>query len=336
VTQSSATGNTLVQLRAKAVDVASRRILLTNFRGTAQESNLRCAPNCGGFGRIRHFSRDPGFGWVPNPLPIDPACKALGLERTARITSQVFQISACDWRCWYCYVPYDLLRPESPHAAWLTPDQLVDLYLLEQDRSCVIDLTGGNPEIVTEWVPWMMQALTDRGVSTTTYLWSDDNLSSDSFWRFLDDGQRRLVASYRNYGRVCCFKGFSEESFAFNTQMASTAFHRQFTLFRGLLEAGLDLYAYGTFTCPSVSHLADDMETFVDRLQEVDPGLPLRTVPLRIREWGPVTERLNDQRRQALSNQYRAVELWERVLESRFSESERAVPISEVRWTHEN
>ena len=53
----------------------------------------------------------------------------------------------------------------------------------------VIDLTGGQPDITPEWVPWMMEALIDRGLSNHVYLWSDDNLSNDFFWKYLTEEQ---------------------------------------------------------------------------------------------------------------------------------------------------
>lgn len=46
-----------------------------------------------------------------------------------------------------------------------------------------------------------------RGV-TDVYVWSDDNLSNDYFWRYLGDDDRALLASHPRYGRVACFKGF--------------------------------------------------------------------------------------------------------------------------------
>src|SRR4028119_509198 len=87
------------QLRSRAIDVAGGRILVTSFLNTSQEEDLTEPANCEGFGRIRHFRRLTGNGWQPNPLPIDPACHALGLPRADMLRAQVFQNSACNWRC---------------------------------------------------------------------------------------------------------------------------------------------------------------------------------------------------------------------------------------------
>ncbi len=44
------------QLRARAVDTTRRALLITDLRGSAQEGDLSEPVNCGGYGRIRHFT----------------------------------------------------------------------------------------------------------------------------------------------------------------------------------------------------------------------------------------------------------------------------------------
>jgi uncharacterized radical SAM superfamily Fe-S cluster-containing enzyme len=167
--------------RLRAVDVTRQRLLVADFRNSAQKKDLTEPPNCGGFGRIRHFCRSMGNGWPDNPLPLDPACKALQLPRTDLLRSQVFQVAACNISCWYCFVPSELRGAAESHAAWLTPTQLVEAYCAEPDRPCTIDLTGGEPSLVPEWVPWMMAELRRRGLDREVYLWSDNNLTNDFY-----------------------------------------------------------------------------------------------------------------------------------------------------------
>src|SRR4051812_4111238 len=90
-------------MREKIIRPSCGEVLVSRLVGSDQEEDLTVPANCGGLGRIRHFVRTTPAGWPPNPLPIDPACKALGLPRTDRIEAQVFQNAACAWRCWYCY-----------------------------------------------------------------------------------------------------------------------------------------------------------------------------------------------------------------------------------------
>ncbi len=166
--------------RAAAVRTDDRRILVTDLRGTQQVHDLSAPPNCDGLGRIRHFRRGTTPGWPANPLPAGPACRFLGLDPGLSILrAQVFQNAVCNWRCWYCFVPFNLLAAHPRHSRWVTADELIELYLREPGRPSVIDLSGGQPDLTPEWVPWTMRALRDRGLEGRVYLWSDDNLSND-------------------------------------------------------------------------------------------------------------------------------------------------------------
>lgn len=317
-------------LRAKAIDLEQKQILITNFCNTEQQADLSEPPNCNGFGRIRHFSRATSNGWPPNPLPIDPVCKALNVPSTDTLRAQVFQNAVCNWRCWYCYVPFDLLSANRSYSDWLSPSRLVELYLDQPDPPPMIDLTGGQPDLVPEWIPWIMDELDSRGLSRKVYLWSDDNLSIDYFWKYLSDAEREKIASYLNYGRVCCFKGFNEDSFSFNTLANHALFDRQFELMKRLLSTGIDLYGYITITSPEQTHISDDMRKFFDRIQSIDENLPLRIVPLEVQEFTPLVERLNEEKRAALKNQWIAVESWQKETEARFNSEQRNLNISDV------
>ena len=100
-----------------------------------------------------------------------------------------------------------------------------------------------------------VDAVDDEGtpgcrLAESTYLWVDDNLSNDYFWRYLTDADIELVATWPMFGRVGCFKGYDADSFAFNTAAAPELFGRQFELFRRHLELGVDCYGYVTLTGP--------------------------------------------------------------------------------------
>lgn len=317
-------------LRKKSVDIENRRLLITNFIGTEQEQDLSEPPNCKGLGRIRHFGRKTSEGWPENPLPIDPVCRALDIAPKDKMRAQVFQNASCNWRCWYCYVPFELLSANYKFSTWVKPAELIDLYLDQSNPPCVIDLTGGQPDLVPEWVPWMMQEIQERGIEQQVYLWSDDNLSNDYFWNYLSDIDLERIEGFSNYGRVCCFKGFSPESFAFNTQADPLLFGRQFDLMQRFLHLKIDLYGYATFTALSSNQIEDDMNHFLDRLQTLDENLPLRIVPLEIREFTPMGKRLTQRFEEALKNQWIAIEAWQQSLECRFTGTERECCIVDV------
>lgn len=318
------------RFRAEAVDIEGCRVRVTNFRGTAQEFDLTEPPNCNGIGRIRHFRRATSPGWPENPLPIDPACRALRLPSLDVIRAQAFQSAVCNWRCWYCFVPFDLLRANTKHSALLSAAELIDLYLGQSNRPRVLDLTGGQPDLTPEWVPWTLRALRSRGLDKEVYVWSDDNLSNDYFWRYLSRDDVDFIAAYQNYGRVTCFKGFDPESFAFNTKAPAELFDRQFKLLDRLLDVGIDLYCYVTLTCPAVESIGPGVCRFLDRLQELDVNLPLRVVPLEVRIFTPVSQRLNVLTNSALKHQQIAIEVWQREMERRFCFAMRTLPICEV------
>lgn len=315
------------KLRARIVDTERRRLLVTRLEGSKQEADLSEPVNCRGLGRIRHFRRETSPGWPSNSLPIDPACAALGMKPVDLLRTQVFQNAGCNWRCWYCYVPFPLLSGAEDRSEWIEPTTLVQGYLEEADRPPIIDLSGGQPDLVPEWTPWTMRALQDAGFADSTYVWVDDNLSNDYFWRYLTVPDIELVASWPMFGRVGCFKGYDADSFAFNTAAAPDVFARQFELFRRHLELGVDCYGYVTLTGPDPTTVADAMPRFVDRLQAVHELLPLRTIPLEIALWGPVHARMTDPRQQSLAVQQRAVEAWNAELTSRFPTELRETPI---------
>ncbi len=316
--------------RRAGIDLENRRVLVTNLYNTQQEADLSEPPNCKGFGRIRHFRRETNSGWPPNPLPIDPASKFLGLPANDSLRAQVFQNAVCNWRCWYCYVPFNLLSANPRHSAWLTASELLDLHLEQPNPPRVIDLSGGQPDLTPEWVPWVIQEIVARGIEDEIYLWSDDNLSNDYFWKSLTATDVDSVCSAENYGRVCCFKGYDEKSFSFNTLADESLFSRQFTLMRRFIEAEIDVYAYVTLTSPYSENIVQHIRSFVDRLQAVHEYLPLRTVPLEIQLFSPVHSRTTEDHRKALTVQEVAVDAWNREIEERFSPQDRTLPITEV------
>jgi uncharacterized Fe-S cluster-containing radical SAM superfamily protein len=319
-------------LRNRAIRVESREILVTRFYGSKEAKDFTLPSNCEGFGRIHHFKRSQGTGWPANPLPIEPALEALRLPECDALQVQIFQNAVCSWRCWYCFVDFDLLSGNQRFSEFKTVEDLLALYLKEPVRPLVIDLSGGQPDLVPEWGYWFQRALKAQGLESQVYLWTDDNLSNDYLWRFLSPDQVTELASATNYGRVGCFKGFDSASFAFNTRAAGDLFGQQFRLMRRLVDANFDVFGYATFTSPTGANLRSHMRDFVDRLQaEVHPLFPLRTVPLKIATFTPTKERMNPERERAIEIQQDAVAAWSEELAVRFSDEVRLRPITHHR-----
>ena len=78
------------------------------------------------------------------------------------MTALVFQNAACAWRCWYCFVPEDLLKADPNRSAWFTAAELVELYRQIPDAPRIIDLSGGSPDLVPG-----MDALDDAGADAS-------------------------------------------------------------------------------------------------------------------------------------------------------------------------
>lgn len=324
-------------LRDRGVDTAQRRILVSLLAGSEQESDLSEPVVCEGLGRIRHFRRATSPGWPDNPLPITPAARWLGLAVTPdTIRALVYQNAVCNWRCWYCYVPFNLLAGHASRSRWVTAEQLIDSHqaLPGHDRPAVIDLSGGQPDLVPEWTVWMVDALSNAGLASQVYLWSDDNLSNDYLFRYLTDDQLGRLAAAPNYGRACCLKGFDRASFAFNTGAPAEHFDRQLSLLRRIIGTGMDVYCYATFTTPILpASPAGEIRRFADQLQGIDEYLPLRLIPLEVSMFGPVHKRLRSPHGESLQLQRHMAAAWETVMAERFTSSQRATAISSILLT---
>jgi organic radical activating enzyme len=325
-----------LSLREKAINVAEKTILITNFENSEQEKDLTEPPNCGGYGRVRHFRLGGGKDWPINPLPIYPALRALNLPERDIIRAQVFQNAVCNWRCWYCFVDFKLLSGNKKYSTHLNCETLLNYYQDQDNPPLVIDLTGGQPDLTPEWIPWMMEALTNRGLSEKVFLWSDDNLSNDYFWRYLSKDQIEQIKAYKLYGRVCCFKGIDELSFSYNTGASPDLYNQQFELWERLLKTGIDLYSYITLPAPSTTDFAAAIVKFMDQIQSIDETYLLRIVPLKIQEFTPVVSRMHDLETDLLVGQSKAIQVWQEQLSKRFSKDLLAKNISDIKTKYQN
>lgn len=315
------------RLREKSIDNQTKAIRMTKFPGSDQATDLSLPPNCGGFGRIHHFRLKPDPNWVTNPLPMLPVCKYLGLPVTDVLLAQVLRLAACDFLCWYCFVDFSLLSADPKYSGMIAPKQLLQMMLDEKANSQVIDLSGGQPELVPEYVLWFLEARKELGLEQSHFVWSDDNLSIDYTWRYLCEAEIAFMAQAPGFARVGCLKGFDAESFTFNTRADGALFDRQIELLSRFVVAGFDQYGYITITAMNINDLHGKMARLLDKIQNrVHPNFPLRIVPLRIFSFNTNANRYNQQ---AEANQFRALEAWLVEMQCRFSAAELSTPITE-------
>ncbi len=305
--------------RNSVFNAETGQFLISKIGSSEQVKDLSVPPNCDGYGRIRHFKRFIADDWGTDPLPIDPAIKALRLSYIDIIKAQVFQIASCNLHCWYCFVPDSLKCANDNNSNWFTAQGIIDLFKKSDSVAKVIDLSGGNPELVPEWVLHTMKALDKTELTNEVYLWSDDTLTTDYTFKFLSPDDITYMKSYKNYGKVCCFKGFDAHSFSFNTKLPENFYNRQFEIFSKYLELGLDLYGYVTFTTDNIDGLEDNMCAFINKLRQCHPLLPLRVVPLKIVKFSPTQSRINPTYEEALINQLIVYKEWRKQLQATYS-----------------
>lgn len=315
-------------LRVKSIDHHAKEIRMTKLPRSDQAMDLSLPPNCNGFGRVHHFRLKPDSDWPTDPLPMFPVCKYLGLPVTDILLAQVFQLAACNFRCWYCFVDFRLLSANPKHSEMITPKKLLQIMIEEKVNSQVIDLSGGQPELVPEYVLWFLEARKELGLEQSQFVWTDDNLSTDYTWRYLSEAEIAFMAKTPGFARVGCLKGFDAESFIFNTRADGALFDQQIKLLGRFVDAGFDQYGYITITAMNINDLPGKMARLLDKIQNhVHPNFPLRIVPLRIFSFNANANRYSQR---AEANQFRALEAWLTEMQRRFSATELLTPITEV------
>ncbi len=304
-------------LRDKALSVTNKSIKLASLINTCQAEDIGKPITFDGYSRIHCFSELPQENWISDPLPTIPAARKLGCSIQEARETQVFQLAACNLRCWYCFVDYDSLSPESPRSKEFSIEELIAKFIAIKERPRVIDLSGGNPGLVPEWILWSIRTLKSFDAKNV-YLWADDNLTVDYYSTVLTRSEIQEISIFPRFGSVGCFKGFDDESFSFNTSLPPGLFATQFNIFKTILSFGWDLYGYVTFTTHSAYSLPGRISKFVDRLQEIDENLPLRVIPLKIKPYSPTKDRMREIHEKSLRIQYDVLHCWLQELEHRF------------------
>jgi uncharacterized Fe-S cluster-containing radical SAM superfamily protein len=184
------------------------------------------------------------------------------------------------------------------------------MYLKLPERSPVLDLSGGSPDLAPEWIVWTLDAIEACRASKSTFVWSDDNLSSDALLRPENAALLRATAEYPGYGRACCLKGYSPASFAFNTGANPAGFEEQIRILTAYASSGLNIYVYLPLVGPDEADAAEHLRHLLDRLGDIRSDLLSRTVPLHIAAYSTVTPRLDDRRAAALKRQWDLLEVW--------------------------
>lgn len=308
------------------------RVLIADLRGSAEADDAYTQINCGGLGRIRIFETYAFHADTKDPIENRRTRAFLCQRRLTeeRVRTQVFQLAGCTWRCWYCYVDEDRLSGNPRLGRWLSSKELVDLFEKEVEPASVLDLSGGQPDLVPQWPVDVLRELAGRPALSTVHVRSEDNLTGRLITDVLTIADVDFLSQSQNYTRIGCFKGFSEDSFSFNTRALGSLYERQFECAKDILSARIPFFAYATFTFNTAQDLGAEMEKFVDRLQEIHVNLPLRVVPLQVTPASTWLARDTEQFQRIREIEQDAVAAWTSEIISRFSPDHRSLDIRDV------
>lgn len=316
-------------LRKRIVDVENKKVKLTKFNDLNECMDNNCYVNCMGMGRLRRYKNFSLF--LDNQEK--PQKRLLrGLNPSINdFETQVFQIMGCNMRCWYCFVDRCVLAAREGYGEWMTISDMIELFLKENHLPYIIDLSGGQPDLVPEWCLWVMEEVEKRNLRDIIYIWMDDNLATTHIMeKYLTQEQISYMANYPKHSRACCFKGYNEYTYRFNVGNKCLTLEEQVNNFRKLYNYGFDIYAYITLTGPKGSANRKDIEVFISKIQDIHPKLPLRLIPIKIKEFTETAERINGIQIEALEEQYRAYDIWTEVMNERFSKEEMNLPYENV------
>lgn len=320
------------QIRNRLLNMERKEVLISYLRESNESEDKYTLINCDGYGRLRVF-KEFKLHLYSNEIFKKPLFR--NHPPVDELRTQAFQLGGCNWRCWYCFVDYGLLDGDKNRGKYFTADELIELYLKETDCPLIIDLTGGQPDLVPEWNLWMLEAIEKKGLKGSVYVWIDDNLSSFYLWEFLTKQDVEYIAKFLLANRVGCLKGYNYESFIFNTNGSKEDFDNQFRILSRLLESGFDIYSYATFTTPSIKNLAADMSAFVEKLSTIHSKLPLRIIPLRIHNFKNAQLRSKSIHIDSMELQHCVIDAWEYELLMRFSIDEIKTSYSKIKLNNE-
>jgi uncharacterized Fe-S cluster-containing radical SAM superfamily protein len=323
------------KLRDQIVRPDEQAVLLATLHGSEESKDPYTQVNCDGLGRVRVFKTYAMHFGVDHPQYASRTKSVLapGFRDFQVVRTQVFQLAACSWRCWYCYVDNELLNADQSRGQFVSASEMVDLYLGQNPRPEIIDLSGGQPDLVPEWPMWVLRILDRSGTTAqSAVVRSEDNLSNYWLWEYLTTSELSYLASHPKYVRIGCLKGFDESSFSFNTGDSREMYSLQFDVVQRLLKSGFDLYLHATFTSNHRPDMKQTMNAFLDRLQAIHGDLPLRVMPLKVRDTpamfrrkvAPLSPLTNEVQLEAFSH-------WQNGLQERFTAEQLRIPIGEVR-----
>lgn len=319
-------------MRQALFDPSTRSVRLAVLEGSDESADTYTRVNCEGLGRLRIFRHqsmilNSGSNLVPKRRLFRT------IEPCDEYATQCFQLAGCNWACWYCFVDDALLRADGNRSRLIPVSEMIDLFLSTPMPHPILDLSGGQPELVPEWALWSMQELDAKGLRGRVHVWVDDNLSGSYMERFCTQEDIEYMASFPLHSRTGCFKGLDDLSIRTNTASRGASLGLQLRVAEQLISRGFDTYFYLTLLGPFEGGARSAATNFVGRLKDVHPLLPLRVVPLEIRNFRAVSERVGMTRESERRRQYEALRAWEEALAESYTSEQLMLPYESIRLT---
>mgnify|MGYP000890515109 CR=1 FL=1 len=319
-------------IRNLLVDHRTRSVRLAILEGSDESLDPNTTINCDGLGRIRRYAGqsmilNSGRGIVPRRRLFRTLPPGSGY------TTQCFQLAGCNWRCWYCFVDDALLTANPMRSRFVPVADMVSAFLAMPDGGSVLDLSGGQPELVPEWTLWTMQDLEATGLRGQVHVWVDDNLSGRFLERYCTSEEIEYMASFPKHTRAGCFKGMDDISIKAATGSRGASVTQQLRACEALIDWGFDVYFYLTTLGPFRDGPKEAARQFVNRLIGVHPLLPLRVIPLEIRNHRALLTRVGTSREGERLNQIEGLIAWEEQLAESFTPEQLATPYESIHLT---
>ncbi len=316
-------------MRERAIRPLTGEVFLAKIPPAEVEKSQFAHINCDGYGLVRKSvtSRDD---WPKIDILPEVASSRLGIPVEDAMATQIFRDGICNYRCWYCFVDFRYLTGNPQYGSFVTPDRMVEMYQNQSDRPSILYLTGGQPDLLPEWPLWTMKALEKRGLDSSTYLWQDDNLSSDFLWRYVDREGIDYMRNNKNYGRSACLKGFSKQSFYENTGSAPANFETQVDVLGRLVKEGFDIYPYLIMLTTEIDAAQREIPQLMDRLRGIHENLPLKVFPSKVVEFDQTSKRIDPKQRTMMQNQHAILDIWLSELDRRYTSQQISQPKSQI------
>lgn len=299
-------------LRNKLINFNKKEIQISNLYESNESKDKYTIINCNGYGRIRKIT-SYGIHYSSMRFPKKKFIRNESVE--GELITQVFQIAGCNWRCWYCFVDKELVCGNEKRTKFFSCDDLIELYLKNENKSYNIDLSGGNPDIAPEWCLWFMKSLEKCNLKGIVSLWVDDNLGTDYLFTKISKKDREYMASFPKHVRLCCIKGYDDDSIIFNVRNKNASLKMQLKRLEQLIQEGFEVIVYLTFVGPKGNISKEKIETLFYMLYNINPHLPLRCIPIIIKEFTAQQENCSlDFYRSALDEQFIGFEYWEEIM----------------------